>query len=176
MRDLVLRLIDMAKKVMRWLVIIAAIGICLIMIINFVDVIGTKFFGKSVPGALDITEEVMALVALFPVAYVCLERGHFSISLLKDIMHPALRFIIDIIQYLIATVVSGFISVRTFTQFQTTLSTMTLKEGIDIPIWPANLATSIAFAFLTLAWILLLARTLVTGVEMSTNKEKEVEY
>jgi len=49
---------------------------------------------------------------------------------------------------------------------------MTLKEGIDIPIWPANLATVISFAFLTLVWLLLLARTLVTGVEMSIKKEE----
>jgi len=172
MNDLIRGLINLTTKVTRWLVIIAAIGIAFIMVINFVDVIGAKFFGRSVPGALDITEEVMVLVALFPIAYVCLERGHFNITLVRDRMHPALRFAVEIIQYVIAALVSGFIMVRTFTQFQTTISTMTLKEGIDIPIWPANLATVISFAFLTLVWLLLLARTLVAGVEMSTKKEE----
>jgi TRAP-type C4-dicarboxylate transport system permease small subunit len=172
MKDLVFGLIKLATKVTKWLVFIAAVGICFIMIINTVDVVGTKIFGMSVPGALDITEEVMVLVALFPVAYLCLERGHFSISLVKNIMHPVLRFLVEVIQYVIAALISGFVTVRTFTQFQTAFSTMTLKEGIDLPIWPATLATTIAFAFLTFVWLLLLARTLVTGEATPIQKEE----
>jgi len=172
MKDLVFGLIKLATKVTRWLVLIAAVGICFIMIINTVDIIGTKIFGMSVPGALDITEEVMVLVALFPVAYLCLERGHFSIYLVRNMMHPAVRFIIEIIQYLVAALISGFVAVQTFTQFQTALKTMTLKEGIDLPIWPATLATTVAFAFLTLVWLLLLARTIVTGEATPIQKEE----
>jgi TRAP-type C4-dicarboxylate transport system permease small subunit len=164
MKDFILHLIGITTKVTRWLVVIAAVGIGLMAAINFIDVVGAKFFGVSVPGALDITEEVMVLVALFPLAYIALERGHINITMVKDVMNPVLRFIIEIIQYIIAALVSGFITVRTFAQFQTTISTMTLKEGIDLPIWPANLATSIAFAFLTIVWVLLLAKTTVNGI------------
>jgi TRAP-type C4-dicarboxylate transport system permease small subunit len=169
MKDLILGLINIATKVTRWLAVIAAVGIGLMAAINFIDVVGAKFFGVSVPGALDITEEVMVLVALFPLAYIALERGHINITMVKDVMNPVLRLIIEVIQYIIAALVSGFITVRTFVQFQTTLSTMTLKEGIDMPIWPANLATSIAFAFVTLVWVLLLAKTAVTGVKKEIN-------
>lgn len=169
MKDLILGLINIATKVTRWLAVIAAVGIGLMAAINFIDVVGAKFFGVSVQGALDITEEVMVLVALFPLAYIALERGHINITMVKDVMNPVLRLIIEVIQYIIAALVSGFITVRTFVQFQTTLSTMTLKEGIDMPIWPANLATSIAFAFVTLVWVLLLAKTAVTGVKKEIN-------
>lgn len=165
MKDLVLGLISIATRATRWLVVIAAVGIALMMAINFIDVVGAKFFGVSVPGALDITEEVMVLVALFPLAYIVLERGHINITMVRDVMNPVVRFVIEIIQYIIAALVSGFITVRTFAQFQTTFSTMTLKEGIDMPIWPANLGTSIAFAFLTIVWFLLLAKTAVAGVK-----------
>jgi len=64
MKDLIRGLITLTTKVTRWLVIIAAICIAFIMIINFVDVIGAKFFGRSVPGALDITEEVMEFMSM----------------------------------------------------------------------------------------------------------------
>lgn len=165
MKDFVLRLIDIMTKVTKWQVILAAMGIAAMAFINFTDVVLAKFFKHSVPGALDITEEVMVLVALFPIAYICLERGHIHISIVKNIMHPILKFVIEIFQYLLAALISGFITVRTFAQFQKTVSIMTLKEGIDLPIWPANLATAIAFASLTLVWILLLAKTLVAGVE-----------
>jgi len=39
---------------------------------------------------------------------------------------------------------------------------MQLKEGLDLPVWPANLAVVISFGFLTLVWILLLAKTFKT--------------
>jgi TRAP-type C4-dicarboxylate transport system permease small subunit len=165
MKDLVFHLIEISKKVTRWLVVVAAMGIGVIAIILFVDIVLAKFFHKSVPGALDITEEIMVLVALFPLAYIALERGHIYVSIVRNNMRPVVCFIVEIFQFLIAALISGFITVRTFAQFQTALSTMTLKEGIDLPIWPANLATTIAFGFLTLVWVLLLARTLVAGVE-----------
>ncbi|MBN1626634.1 MAG: TRAP transporter small permease [Deltaproteobacteria bacterium] len=165
MKDLVLGAIEIATKVTKWLVFIAAVAIGVMAIINFTDVVLAKFFKHSIPGALDITEEVMVLVALFPISYLALERGHINIAMLRNIMGPALRFIVEVFQYTLAALICGFITVRVFAQFQKTLAFMTLKEGIDLPIWPANLATAIAFAFLTIVWVLLLAKTLVAGVK-----------
>jgi len=165
MRNFILRLTDITTKVTRGLVIVAAAGIGVMAFINFTDVILAKFFKHSIPGALDITEEIMVLAALFPMAYICLERGHVHISMFRNIMRPKLRFVVEIFQYILAALISGFITLRVFTQFQTTVRTMTLKEGIDLPIWPANLAVVIAFGFLTLVWLLLLARTWVDGID-----------
>jgi TRAP-type C4-dicarboxylate transport system permease small subunit len=80
-------------------------------------------------------------------------------------MPPAVRFVLQIIQYVIATLITGFITWRVFVQFQKTLEVMQLKEGIDLPIWPANLAVTISFGFLTLVWMLLLAKTVVVGID-----------
>ena len=165
MRGFILRLTDIATLATRGLVIVAAAAIGIMAFINFADVVLVKFFKRSIPGTLDITEEIMVLVALFPMAYICLERGHVHITMFRKMMRPGLRRAVEIFQYLLAALISGFITFRVFTQFQTTLKTMTLKEGIDLPIWPANLAVVIAFGFLTLVWILLLARTAVGGVE-----------
>jgi hypothetical protein len=64
-----------------------------------------------------------------------------------------------------AMLITGFITCRVFVQFQKTVEVMDLKEGLDLPIWPANLGVVIAFGFLTLVWMLLLAKTLVGGEE-----------
>ena len=47
---------------------------------------------------------------------------------------------------------------RVFVQFQKTVKVVQLKQGIDLPIWPANLAVVVAFGFLTLVYALLLAK------------------
>ncbi len=165
MRNFVLRALDVATKITRWLAILAAVCIAVMMIINFTDIIGTKFFLRSVPGALDISEELMVLVTLLPLAFIALERGHIRITLLTEHLSPSLRFVLQVIQYAIATLITGFITWRVFVGFQGTVKVMDLKEGIDLPIWPANLAVVIAFGFLTLVWILLLAKTLVVDKE-----------
>jgi len=165
MRGFVLKALDVATRVTRWLVTLAAGSIAIMMVINFTDIIGTKFFLRSVPGALDISEELMVLVTLLPLAFVALERGHIRITLLTERLPSVVRFALQIVQYVIATLVTGFITWRVFVQFQNTVEVMDLKEGLDLPIWPANLAIVIAFGFLTLVWMLLLAKTWVVGSE-----------
>jgi TRAP-type C4-dicarboxylate transport system permease small subunit len=165
MRNFVLQALSIATKITKWLAILAAVSIAVMMVVNFTDIIGTKFFLKSVPGALDISEELMVLVTLLPLAFIALERGHIRITLLTDHMSAAVRFVLQIIQYIIATLITGFITWRVFVGFQETVKIMDLKEGIDLPIWPANLAVVIAFGFLTLVWALLLVKTVVVGQE-----------
>ena len=97
MRNVVLQAFDVATKITRWLAIIAAVGIAVLMIVNFTDIIGTKFFLRSVPGALDISEELMVLLTLLPIAFVALERGHIRITLLEGRMPPVVRFVLQII-------------------------------------------------------------------------------
>jgi TRAP-type C4-dicarboxylate transport system permease small subunit len=165
MRNFVLQALSIATKITKWLAILAAVSIAVMMVVNFTDIIGTKYFLKSVPGALDISEELMVLVTLLPLAFIALERGHIRITLLTDHMSAAVRFVLQIIQYIIATLITGFITWRVFVGFQETVKIMDLKEGIDLPIWPANLAVVIAFGFLTLVWALLLVKTVVVGQE-----------
>ena len=165
MRDFVLQALDVATKITKWLAILAAVSIAIMMVVNFADIMGTKFFLRSVPGALDISEELMVLVTLLPLAFIALERGHIRITLLTEHLPQTVCFVLQIIQYVIATLITGFITWRVFVGFQETVRVMDLKEGIDLPIWPANLAVVIAFGFLTLVWALLLAKTLVFGSE-----------
>jgi TRAP-type C4-dicarboxylate transport system permease small subunit len=100
-----------------------------------------------------------------PLAFIALERGHIRITLLEEHLPSIVRFVLQIVQYVIATLITGFITWRVFAQFQKTIEVVSLKEGIDLPIWPANLAVVISFGFLTLVWILLLAKKLVVGSE-----------
>lgn len=165
MRNFVLQAVGIATKITRGLAILAAVSIGVMMLINFTDIVGTKFFLRSVPGALDISQELMVLVSLLPLAFIALERGHIRITLLQERLSRTVRFALEMIQYVIATLITGFITWRVFVQFQKTVEVMQLKEGLDLPLWPANLAVVISFGVLTLVWMLLLAKTWVAGLE-----------
>lgn len=163
MKKIILQLLRLATIVSRWLSIVAAISIGVLMVVNFCDIIGTKFFLVSVPGALDISEELMVLLTLLPIAYIALERGHIRITMFIERMPVGIHKALDILQFGIAALISGFITTRVYANFLKTVKFMQLKEGIDLPIWPANLAVVISFGFLTIVFLLLLARTVFIG-------------
>ena len=165
MGDYILQAHQWATRVTKGMTVLAAVCIAILMAVNFTDIIGTKFFLRSVQGALDITEELMVWLTLLPIAYIALEPGHIRITLLEDAMPHVMRFAFRVIQYVIAIMISGFITYRVFVQFKKAFAVMQLKEGIELPIWPSNLVVVIAFGFLTLVWILLLARTIVDGLK-----------
>ena len=98
MKKIFLQLFNCSTKVTRWLVIVASVGIGALMVVNFIDIVGTKFFLTSIPGALDISEELMVLLTLLPIAYIALERGHIRITLLEDRINPKVRFGMRIFQ------------------------------------------------------------------------------
>jgi TRAP-type C4-dicarboxylate transport system permease small subunit len=165
MRSLVLKAVDVMTKITRWLVVVAAVAIGVLMAVNFFDIIGTKFFGMSIPGALDISEELMVLVTLLPIAFIALERGHIRITLLEEHLPSSVRYALEIIQYFLAMLITGFVTFRAFAQLRTTLETMELKTGLDLPIWPSNVVVVVSLGFLTLVWLLLLAKALVVRQE-----------
>lgn len=165
MKRIVLHLFDWIARITKWLTILAACCIAVMMVIIFFDIVGTKFFGVSIPGALDISEELMVFLTLLPLAYLAAEKGHINITLLESRLPPGIRFLLEIVQYVIATGITGIITWRVFVQFQKSYQFMQLKSGLDMPVWPANLVTVIAFGFLTLVWFLQLAKTLVSRLE-----------
>lgn len=165
MGDFILQAHQWATRVTKWMTVVAAFCVGLLMAVNFTDIIGTKFFLKSVPGALDITEELMVWLTLLPIAYIALERGHIQITLLEEAMPQTVRFVFRVIQYVIAILISGIVTSRAFVQFSKTLGVMQMKEGLELPIWPSNLIVVIAFGFLTIIWILLFSKTIVEGLK-----------
>lgn len=165
MKRIFLNFFDWIARITKWLTILAACCIAVMMVIICIDIIGTKFFGKSIPGALDISEELMVFLTLLPLAYLAAEKSHINITLLESRLPPGIRLILEIFQYAIATAITGVITWRVFIAFQKSYEVMELKSGLDMPIWPANLVTVIAFGFLTLVWFLQLTKTLVTRFE-----------
>lgn len=162
MLDIIDKILRRVKTICKWLAFFSAACLCITMILNFVDVVGTKWFGWSIPGALDFTEELMVFMTIPPLAYIALERGHINIAIVEEHVRTKVRIGLRILSYTIGFLVMSFFTWRVFYHFIYTIEFHKLKEGIDFPIWPANLAVFIGFAFLALVYILLVLRILVS--------------
>jgi len=133
------------------------------MVLNTVDIIGSKWLSQSIPGALDLTEELMVFVSILPIAYVLLERDHIRITMVEERVSDRMRKALTMMSYCIGLIVMGFMTWRVFYRFLSSVESMELKKGLDLPTWPGTLAVVIGFAFLTLVFLLLLIRTFRTG-------------
>jgi TRAP-type C4-dicarboxylate transport system permease small subunit len=166
MKNLVVQSVSWLTRVGKWLTIICAAILAIMMLINVVDIVGTKWFHWGIPGALDLSEEMMVVLTLLPIGYVLLERGHINISLVDERQSPSVRFIFMIIKCGIGLFVMAFVTWRTFVQFQYVLGAGLGKTGYGaIVIWPSNLIVVISFGFFTVVWLLMLIKTLVIGME-----------
>jgi TRAP-type C4-dicarboxylate transport system permease small subunit len=160
MGNFITRSIGVMKIVTKWLAILATVCIAVLMFINIVDIAAAKWFHWAVPGAIDISEELMVFLTLLPIAYMTLERGNINITLVEAHLSSTIRKVLKILQYLVSALASGFLTWRVFVQFQFSYHAMQLKGGIELPIWPANFAIAVSFGFLTLTFLLLLAQTI----------------
>jgi TRAP-type C4-dicarboxylate transport system permease small subunit len=84
MEKTIVQLTHVATVISKAFSIVAALAVGVLMVVNFCDIIGTEFFLASVPGAIDISEELMVVLTLLPIAYIDLERGDIRITMIED--------------------------------------------------------------------------------------------
>jgi TRAP-type C4-dicarboxylate transport system permease small subunit len=172
MKNFSLQSVGLVTRIGKWLTIIAAVLLAVLTAINVIDIVGTKWFRWSFPGALDFSEELMVFLTLLPIGYVVLERGHINISMVEDRMPKAVRFAFFIIKCLVGIVVAGFLCWRTFVEFQFVFKGMIGKTGFtELPIWPSNLVVAFSFGFFALVWLLLLIKALAAGMEQKKSTD-----
>ena len=157
------------KKVTSWFVIVATVFLAIAMTIGVIDVIGTKVFNWPLPIMKEVTEELFVGMVFLGIAYVELDMGHLRITIFESRMHPKTRYAVGIFKYVLAVLLTGFISWRTSLQLIFTIREGIVKAAIyNIPEWPGGLMVFIGFFFLFLVFLSLLCRSLLTGPEERT--------
>ena len=66
----------------------SALGIFLMMLVGFVDVVGRKFFDRPLRGAVEITEILMLAVVFMGVSLVSWQRNHIQLDLIDGYLPP----------------------------------------------------------------------------------------
>lgn len=162
-KNLYLSIEEGITKTIKLFVILSAVSSAAMMVIAFVDVVGTKFFNLPLKGAAEFIEELNVLLVFFSIGYVELERGHIRIAVFENFMSKGLISIMNIFRYLVGMLVIGILSWRTFIFAQKMLATgVTKNSPIDFPIWPSAMIVFLGFSFLTISFILLFIRAMIT--------------
>jgi len=152
-------------KVAKWVAVVSAVCLAAMLLINVIEVVGAKWFHWSLIGHLELTEQLMVLVSILPIAFIALERGHVRITMVVERIASGGRsaLALEVIGYVLGTLVMVFLTWRAFFQMQYAMNVNLTTSTLSIPIWPTNLVILVGFGLLTLSWLLLLVKILIAG-------------
>jgi TRAP-type C4-dicarboxylate transport system permease small subunit len=132
----------------RLLMFIAGIGLALMMLQTVADVVADNFWGRPIPGNLEIISVYhMVLVVFLPLAFVEWQHENIQVDLLWRIMPGWLQRASLIFGYLIG---AGFFAILARQTWIDALNAMAKNEmmmgNVYVLIWPAKFVLPIGFA------------------------------
>lgn len=142
-------------RMSRVLMFIAGIGLLLMMVQTVADVIADNFFGKPIPGNLEVISVYhMVLVVFLPIAMVEWKHENIQVDLFYLMMPPWAQRISLVLGYLVCAIFFAILTRQTWIDAMISLRKNELMmAAVYLVIWPAKFILPIGFAAITLVSI-----------------------
>ena len=143
-------------------------GLAILLLMMFLtvgNVVGRRFFKTPIPGTIELTELMLALVVFFAIAYTQVRKGHISIDVVVSRFSPRAQAIIDSITYFFSL---GLFSLVTW---QSAVHANRLFEGhnvsgvLSLPIFPFVIAVAVGSLLFCLVLLVDFLRSLAKAVK-----------
>ena len=122
---------------------VAAFGMSFIiplMLLTTGDIIGRKFFSKTIPGTFEISEYILATFILLGAAYTQQVKGHVGVDFLTSRLSPRVRVVCEII----ITILSLFIiAIVIWHGWLEGIRERTVSDMLRIPQYPFRLLVAV---------------------------------
>lgn len=123
-------------------------GVCVVgmflavplMLITTVDVLGRAFFSKPLPGSLELSEYMLAIMVLLGAAYTQQVQGHVGVDFLTSKFPPRSQMICKIITDLASLVIITILTVYGYTEG---IHETTVSDQLRVPQWPFKLLVAV---------------------------------
>jgi TRAP-type C4-dicarboxylate transport system permease small subunit len=150
------------SKLLKYLAYIGTASLLFMVIITVVDVASSELFNWAIPGAIEICELLMVAITYLALGYVVIERGHMRVGLLDNYFGARVLFGLQVLTSLLAFLVGGFFTWRTFTYLEYAFQAQLVTEMavLRMVIWPGIFLTFLGFLTFTIAYILVFVKSL----------------
>jgi TRAP-type C4-dicarboxylate transport system permease small subunit len=147
------------KSFARWFSYLAGAALGVITIVCFIDVIGSKFFGKAIPSQFDLIANLNVVIVFLAVFYVQMDRGSVAIELLQDRFPRPAKLAVRVLGSILGAAVSIFCAYRGWYYLADFWTTHKSASGVwHFPIWPFQAVLVFGFFCLGLAFFFTVAR------------------
>jgi TRAP-type C4-dicarboxylate transport system permease small subunit len=122
---------------------VCAVGMVLLlplMLLTTGDVVGRKFFARTIPGAFELSEYILAVFILLGAAYTQQVKGHVGVSFLTPRLSPRLQIICRILTAFLSLFI---ISILVWQGWVEGIRERTVSEMLRIPQSPFRLLVAV---------------------------------
>jgi len=148
-----------ARKIEGWLLSLAVWMLLFMMFLGAVDVIGRYLLGKPIKGALEISQLMMAGVALLLWGYTQAVKGHISVDILLSRYPSGVQKALRTFGLLLTIFLFLLIAWQSWLMAFEVLRQKRMLENLPLPIFPFRLFVPVGAAILCLECVVQLAST-----------------
>ena len=110
------------------------------MLLTTGDILGRKFFSKTIPGTFEISEYILAVFILLGAAYTQQVKGHVGVDFVTSRLSPRVRTLCEILTTLLSLFI---IAIVIWQGFLEGIREKTVSDMLRIPQYPFRLLVSI---------------------------------
>lgn len=148
---------------------VAALALFAMMMLTFVDVIGRKLLGNSIPGAVELTELGMLVMIFMALPLASLVGEHITFDLLDRILPARVQFLQQSLANLLTGAVFGGAAWLVWQRSGRTLEMGDITSRLEIPLGPFHQMIAVmllvtALAHAVVAWRAFTQARRATGV------------
>ncbi len=108
-----------------------------LMLLTTGDIIGRKFFSKTIPGTFELSEYILAVFILLGAAYTQQVKGHVGVDFVTSKLSPRARTFCEIITTLLSLFIIGIVIWMGFFEG---IREKTVSDMLRIPQYPFQVA------------------------------------
>jgi TRAP-type C4-dicarboxylate transport system permease small subunit len=134
---------------------VAAVGVFIAMLIGSVDSIGTKLFGKPLPGAHEFTIALLVLIIFGGMPYTEFTKSHINITFILDKVGSRKKIILNLISNIIGFFYMSFLTWQNILFAENSLKIREYAQGLfRFPIYPVKIVVAIGLCWMSVQMFL----------------------
>lgn len=142
----------MVKISERWVGTIVAIILIALMLITAIDVVGRYFLAKPLPGALELTEMLLAALVSTALPSVILRGENVAVDLFDKLFeHPLVSLLQRALAGGIVTACCGFLTWHLWSLAQQVRAAAETTATLNLPVYPVAYLITVMVGVATIA-------------------------
>lgn len=143
------------ERLLTGIALAAGVALFFVMWLVVANALSRKLFNQPITGTLELTEALMPVVIMLPMAFTQMHRGHVRVLMLIDGLPPTVRRALHVMALIISCALFAWVSWATWGYAMRSLRVGETAWGIvRFPIWPTKVAISLGAALLTIQFLL----------------------
>jgi TRAP-type C4-dicarboxylate transport system permease small subunit len=133
---------------------VCGVGMCLLlplMLLTTGDVVGRKFFSKTIPGSFELSEYILAIFILLGAAYTQQVKGHVGVDFVTSKLSPRARSLCSILTLALSLFIVSILIWQGWTEG---VRERTVSDMLRIPQYPFRLLVAVGGFLLWLELLL----------------------